>query len=96
MNKKAGPKFRRLRQNKHAQILMTVIPRALVSQTDETHRENLDSGMPYRVYYFERYPITDPTERQIVKAAILRSLRTQYRRIKDTYGPPKAFKWVIW
>lgn len=81
---------------KHAQILVTAIPHILVSQTDETHKGHLNYIMPYRVYYLERYPMTDPTERQIAKAAILRSLRAQYRRIKNTYGPPKAFKWVIW
>lgn len=40
--------------------------------------------------------MTDPVERQIAKAAILRTLRAQYARIRRVYGPPKSFRWVIW
>lgn len=53
--------------------------------------------MPYRIYYLRHWhPMTDPVERQIAKAAILRTLRAQYARIRRVYGPPKSFRWVIW
>lgn len=55
------------------------------------------STMPYQIYYLRHWhPITDPIERQIAKAAILRSLRAQYERIRYAYGPPKSLRWVIW
>lgn len=75
---------------------MTVTWRVLGSRTTKD-LELLVFIMPYRIYYLQYWhPITDPVERQIAKTAILRSLRAQYRRIKYAYGPPKAFRWVIW
>lgn len=53
--------------------------------------------MTFRIYYLEGWrPITDPVEIQIAKTAVLRSLRTEYTRIRRRHGPPKALKWVIW